>query len=295
MISYTPEQASPSLLPDLLHLVREWVIAHWFELLVGFAVLYLVTDREFTVSFRMNDTPAATAMAAPQAIRVVAPAATIPARSTTPTTPRINCKPPKVAAVVPTVPAASASAPTNTGRRVFRHSDYQDLQFLLDPTYAERHQLPRDLVDAKLDACRAYVTRFAKVAIAEKERYNIPVAIKLAQGLLESENGQNPLATEANNHFALPCGISADNTGCLPTQRFGLAADFQRFDAVWNSYRTHSLLLNSDQYRHLLRLPAKDYKAWAQGLQMAGYSPDPQYAEKLVRLVEGLELYLFDR
>ena len=280
MISYSPQPENASRLPDLLHHVRVWVITHWFELFVAFAVLYLATDREFTVNFRMYDAPPTAGHAEPVVLRV-AHAPVVPAA------PKVNQKPPTTAA--PALPATAAS------RRIFRHNDYQDLQFLLDPSYPERHQLPRDLVDAKLDACRAYVTRFAKVAIAEKERYQIPVAIKLAQGLLESENGKNPLALEANNHFGLPCGISADDTGCLPTQRFGLAADFQRFESVWNSYRTHSLLLNSDQYRHLLRLPAKDYKAWARGLQMAGYSADPAYAEKLVRVIEGLDLHLFDR
>ena len=290
MHSYPSDLPTASLLPDLLHALRVWVIRYWFQLFVGFAVLYLITDREFTVQFRMYDadqieTPA------PRAVRA-AYTPLVPA-------PRINSAPTKAAAVVPTPPVTATapviSAPTTPARRVFRHSDYQDLQFLLDPSYAARHAIPQDLVDAKLDACRAYVTRFAKSAIAEKARYKVPVAIKLAQGLLESENGQSPLAREANNHFALPCGISAEPTGCLPARRFGVSAEFQRFDAPWNSFRTHSLLLNSDQYRHLLRLDAKDYKAWAQGLQMAGYSPDPRYADKLVRVIEGLDLYLFDR
>ena len=285
MISYSPHDASNSLLPDLLHELRHFAVRYWFEGLVIFALFYLLTDREFTVRFHMIDSAVA-AEAAPQVVRA-AYTPLVPA-------PRINSVPVAAPEAPEATAPAASSAPGRT-RRVFRHSDYQDLQFLLDPSYAERHQLPRELVDAKLDACRAYVTRFAKVAVAEKERYRIPVAITLAQGLLESENGRSPLATAANNHFALPCGISAEATGCLSALRFGRPAEFQRFDAAWNSFRTHSLLLNSDQYRHLLRLPAGDYRAWAQGLQMAGYSPDPQYAEKLVRLVEGLDLYLFDR
>ena len=287
MISLSPSGATESQLPELFHHVRTWIIEHWFALFVAFALLYLFTDREFSIQFRLYDAPVATneRLPAPRAVRTAA-LPTVPA-------PKVNSKPP-AATARPTIPTAAAT-PAAPSRRVFRHSDYQDLQFLLEPDYATRHQLPRDLVDAKLDACRAYVTRFAKTAIAEKARYNVPVAIKLAQGLLESENGKNPLAVAANNHFALPCGISPDATGCLPAQRYGHTAEFQRFDAPWNSFRMHSLLLNSDQYSHLLRLPAKDYKAWARGLQMAGYSPDPNYADKLVKVIEGLELFLFDR
>jgi flagellum-specific peptidoglycan hydrolase FlgJ len=44
----------------------------------------------------------------------------------------------------------------------------------------------------------------------------------------------------------------------------------------------------------LLELPTTDYKGWAVGLKKAGYATDPQYANKLIRLIEGLELDRFD-
>ncbi len=51
----------------------------------------------------------------------------------------------------------------------------------------------------------AYVRRFAKVARAEMQRYGIPASIKLAQGLIESNAGESPLARRNHNHFGIKC------------------------------------------------------------------------------------------
>ena len=36
-------------------------------------------------------------------------------------------------------------------------------------------------------------------------RYNIPASITLAQGILESGNGESMLAVEGKNHFGIKC------------------------------------------------------------------------------------------
>ena len=46
---------------------------------------------------------------------------------------------------------------------------------------------------------------------------------------------------------------------------------------------------------HLLNVPKKsDYKAWAHGLKKAGYATDKDYAEKLIYIIEEMELYQYD-
>lgn len=43
------------------------------------------------------------------------------------------------------------------------------------------------------------------MARKEMKRTGVPASITLAQGILESGNGQSRLATEGNNHFGIKC------------------------------------------------------------------------------------------
>ena len=38
-----------------------------------------------------------------------------------------------------------------------------------------------------------------------------------------------------------------------------------------------------------------DYKSWARGLKAAGYATAPDYAQRLIRIIEESKLYLLDR
>jgi flagellum-specific peptidoglycan hydrolase FlgJ len=138
---------------------------------------------------------------------------------------------------------------------------------------------------------RSYIRRFAHVARAEMDQYGIPASITLAQGLLESQAGNSPLAKEANNHFGIKCFSKRCKKGHCRNFSDDHHKDFFRtYPSAWESYRAHSLFLQKDRYKHLLELPTTDYKGWAVGLKKAGYATDPQYANKLIRLIEGLEL-----
>ena len=143
---------------------------------------------------------------------------------------------------------------------------------------------------------RAYVQRFKKVAQAEMEKFGIPASIKLAQGLLESQAGESSLATRNNNHFGIKCFSRKCTDGHCRNFTDDSHKDFFRiYKSAWESYRAHSFLLKREErYQQLFRLPPDDYRAWAKGLSAAGYATDPQYAQKLIRLIEGLQLQRFD-
>jgi flagellum-specific peptidoglycan hydrolase FlgJ len=48
-----------------------------------------------------------------------------------------------------------------------------------------------------------YIKRFLSTAKQEAELFNIPVSIKLAQGILESNAGRSELSRKHNNHFGM--------------------------------------------------------------------------------------------
>jgi flagellum-specific peptidoglycan hydrolase FlgJ len=141
----------------------------------------------------------------------------------------------------------------------------------------------------------AYVKRFCNLAQGEQSTYGIPASIILAQGLLESDAGESPLSADANNHFGIKCFSRSCRRGHCRNFTDDSHKDFFRvFPTAWESYRSHSLLLQGPRYRGLKKLGDENYAAWARGLSKAGYATDKKYAEKLIHLIEDLELYRYD-
>ena len=142
-----------------------------------------------------------------------------------------------------------------------------------------------------------YVDRYAKTAQGEMIKYRIPASITLAQGLLESNIGKSTLATKNKNHFGIKCFSRKCHKGHCSNHSDDSHKDFFRiFANTWESYRAHSLLLkNNKRYRALFKLRKTDYKGWAKGLKKAGYATDKTYADKLIQLIEELDLHKYDQ
>ena len=141
-----------------------------------------------------------------------------------------------------------------------------------------------------------YVERFAKVAQSEMDKYGIPASITLAQGLLESNVGESKLAVRNNNHFGIKCFSKRCKKGhCTNFTDDSHKDFFRKYKSTWESYRAHSQLLkNGKRYSSLFKLRSSDYKGWAKGLKKAGYATDKYYAEKLINLIEDLDLDKYD-
>ena len=139
-----------------------------------------------------------------------------------------------------------------------------------------------------------YIQKFAKYAVEEMEKYNIPASITLAQGLLETGGGQSILAQQGNNHFGIKCkedwtGKTMKYTDDAPNECFRVYEDPR------DSYEDHSkFLANRPYYKGLFLLDSKDYKAWAHGLKKAGYATNPRYAYILIDKIEKYKLFEFD-
>lgn len=141
----------------------------------------------------------------------------------------------------------------------------------------------------------AYVRKYASLAREEMRAHGIPASVTLAQGLLESDIGQSRLATENNNHFGIKCFSRTCAKGHCSNFSDDSHKDFFRiYGSVKESYRAHSQLLQKDRYRRLFRLDRDDYRGWARGLRKAGYATDPEYHNKLIRLIEELDLHEYD-
>ncbi len=141
----------------------------------------------------------------------------------------------------------------------------------------------------------AYVKKYAPMAVKEMRTHGIPASVTLAQGLLESNVGKSRLATNNNNHFGIKCFSKSCNKGHCSNFSDDTHKDFFLvYKDAEQSYRDHSRLLQKDRYAGLFKLAVDDYSAWSHGLRKAGYATDPRYADKLIGLIEALELDRYD-
>ena len=139
-----------------------------------------------------------------------------------------------------------------------------------------------------------YIDRFKDIAVAEMNKYGIPASITLAQGLLESGNGNSSLAREANNHFGIKC--TSDWKGKTILKDDDAKDDcFRVYKDPEESFRDHSEFLKRARYAFLFELDKDDYKGWATGLKLAGYATNPRYPELLINLIERYQLDGYDR
>jgi flagellum-specific peptidoglycan hydrolase FlgJ/LysM repeat protein len=150
-----------------------------------------------------------------------------------------------------------------------------------------------------------YVERFKTIAMGEMERTGIPASIKLSQAILESGGGTSELAVQANNHFGIKCG------GDWQGKTYSVVDDekgedgkpakscFRKYATADQSFYEHSEFLRDprkyNRYGYLFNLGRQDYRAWATGLEAAGYATGSGYASKLINVIEKYELYQYDR
>ena len=142
-------------------------------------------------------------------------------------------------------------------------------------------------------AYQAYIRKYKDIAIEQMLRHNIPASITLAQGLLESGAGRSSLATRGNNHFGIKCH---DWTG--PSMRRDDDERNECFRVYRNareSYEDHSVFLKKKRYSSLFSLRRTDYKGWARGLKACGYATNPQYASRLIDIIETYGLDKYDK
>lgn len=180
-------------------------------------------------------------------------------------------------------------------RKDNRANTFANLAFILNPTYAKRKNIDREIVLEKQETVYRYVKRYADVAVAEMEKYGIPASITLAQGLLESDAGESRLARANNNHFGIKCFSRNCRKGhCANFTDDSHKDFFRKYSNVWESYRAHSTFLQRKRYAHLQKLGTTNYVDWAHGLKAAGYATDKKYAYKLIQIIEALELNKYD-
>ncbi len=142
-----------------------------------------------------------------------------------------------------------------------------------------------------------YINLYSTFAMEQMRRYGIPASVTLAQGILESSNGQSELSTKGNAHFGIKCtsdwlkngGSYLVYTDDRPNEKFCTYA------TVGDSYEHHSAFLKENiRYKDCFALAPNDYQGWCVGLQQAGYASGNNYAKHLQQIIEKNGLAKYD-
>ncbi|KRL62670.1 glycoside hydrolase family 73 protein [Lactobacillus psittaci] len=174
----------------------------------------------------------------------------------------------------------------------------------LNSELIRQEQLAREQEAAKeLKIKTDFIKMIGPIAQKADQGFALLPSITIAQACLESNYGQSDLSQKYNNLFGVKS--SDPNTSkVLSTKEYVngkwivVKARFQVYDSYEASIQAHARLFqegtswNKDQYAHVLA--AKDYKSQAKALVTDGYATDPDYATKLINLIEQFNLNRFD-
>ena len=145
----------------------------------------------------------------------------------------------------------------------------------------------------KMISKEEYVENWRQIAVKQMIEYKIPASITMAQGILESGNGNSDLAKKGNNHFGIKCHDWVGEKMYLNDDSENEC--FRVYSTPEESYVDHSLFLKGkNRYSKLFNLEINDYKGWANGLKDAGYATNHKYDNLLIEIIESLKLSELD-
>ncbi|NBC81838.1 MAG: LysM peptidoglycan-binding domain-containing protein [Bacteroidetes bacterium] len=140
----------------------------------------------------------------------------------------------------------------------------------------------------------AYINKYKQLAQEEMLRTGIPASIKMAQGMLETGNGNSTLAQKGNNHFGIKCHGWKGRKIYHDDDAKGEC--FRKYKSAEDSYHDHSeFLTNTPRYKELFELKEDDYKGWAKGLKKSGYATSRTYDKRLIQIIEENNLQALDK
>lgn len=142
-----------------------------------------------------------------------------------------------------------------------------------------------------------FINRVADILKPYHTLQTPPNSIIIAQAILESGWGESSLSRDASNYF----GIKGDYNGKyvnVPTQEYTesgwvtLDQPFKKYPDLHTSVQDYLNLMQLPRYAGVLQ--ANNYKDAAYALVEGGYATDPNYAQKLIELIETYDLNQFD-
>lgn len=178
------------------------------------------------------------------------------------------------------------------------------LFFIIEPSHfiGQNYLSSHDTVELTENMSKTeFIETFTPPAKKAEEVYGTRPSLLIAQAALESNWGQSTLSTASNNYFGIK---GSENSEKYATREYNneewtqINASFKQYDSLEHSIADYGNLLkngtswNSDFYQEVI--DAENYQEAARAIQEAGYATDPEYADKLIRIIEQHRLYELD-
>ena len=145
----------------------------------------------------------------------------------------------------------------------------------------------------KINSNEEFVDLYEDVAL-DGERYGVPYAITMAQGILESRGGRSRMAIALNNLFGIKCNGGRCQKPDCPHGYFDDDREdetFERYPSFDASFKRHvKFFINNDRYDKCLACGIKDINCWLYRLQKSGYATDRMYDYKLAEIINRYKL-----
>jgi LysM repeat protein len=149
---------------------------------------------------------------------------------------------------------------------------------------------------------RQFIEAAAVAAQDSQRRLGIPASVIIAQAIHESYWGTSKLARNANNFFGIKARNGEGSAGTywmdawevIDGEDVVVPEPFRAYNDPGESFVDHGLFfLRNSRYHGAFRYSG-DPRRFAQAIADAGYATDPDYAPKLIRIMEQYDLYQYD-
>lgn len=143
---------------------------------------------------------------------------------------------------------------------------------------------------------QAFQNKLTCCAQAASDATGIPANFMMGQAALETGWGQHQISAAngqpSHNLFGIKAGkdwtgktvsaVTTEFVNGVPTKKLEKFRAYDNYDQSFNDYA--KLLQGNARYKNVIA-NAKDAYGFAQGLQKAGYATDPDYAKKLINVI----------
>lgn len=147
---------------------------------------------------------------------------------------------------------------------------------------------------------KSFIEVVGAIASADMKNSGVAASLTTAQAILESAWGKSELTKTGNALFGIKATkdwkgktLTRKTTEYEDGKKVQVEAEFRAYDTWEDSVKDHSAFLKKYK-RYAKVIGETDYKEACKAVAAAGYATDPEYAKKLIELIETYELYNYD-
>lgn len=159
--------------------------------------------------------------------------------------------------------------------------------------------------EASYEQRQNFIQTITPAAQRLQRQYGVLASISMAQAALESDFGQSQLGRDYYNLYGVktdatdPDGVDFPTLEYVNDEWIEIIDRFKVYPSWEASMESHAILINEgtswDPFFYQAVLDGDNYVEQAHGLQESGYATDPTYADKVIQLIESMELHQYDQ